>query len=938
MANENRYYKTPFAQSGNKAEVPNTSLDGAVSYATGFGPDYELPQGAVDRKTIERNLFNGFNFAVTKNLKQYQENLFPTWIEDNGDGVAFSYPLGMIVNHNSKNYVSLEATNQEEPGTGDKWVLKAFNTNEILASAYGVGSDGADYSTELQEMFNAGNESTTFIIDSPHYSLSAAILINNGFKEVIHYPNSVVDWLGAGLLSTTALALFTINLDANGIRTNETVLTTTATEVLEGGEIFQATDPSGFSSGDILRVDKHICRIVRIDGNNIITDRTLPIPSMPAGSEMSKLLKPNIGSVFQGPTLINFAADNVTQVYGFGVIAALCYNVTVKQVYGLHNASRLAELFYCADSLLEDVYQYEPTDVAGGGQSYAARISNGNDNVARKIRSYKGRHNTDITFSHRNEVRDSIDYYGVEASFLTHFNGCRYNKFINCNLYECLFGVYLSDDNGDFENEWTDSFAFNSRAIYRPVDTSYFRRLNIVTNDPSRDVVVPRAAALPSTLNIYDSHFDLAGDFINVDSDYTVNMYGGSYKSTRQDGLFRGIASGTPGSPTTTGSAKFNFYNVQFPNISVGQGRNNKNAKLLFKNSVVSYSEQPFGEDCGDQRYVDCDITATNASPRYLLTVGSDNNCELVDCTLRDVELPFRYFLGFPATGTITFGGNKPLGSTSFAASNLLANMNWKTTGYAELPNTRTNDGSPADGTVVYLDSADPLLPIKRYRNAGVWVDFFATTSPTVTSDTDTTLGRTLNVGYLGIGRKDLPDLSVNADTLDISGSIQYLTSGSTNLPLGQGDGFVHVVGNNALSNVTQTFFKQGQNRSYIRSSNSGIFTNWDEFLLTTSPTAGTQKSFIDFGTFTLTREAVNTYINRFSAGSATYTLDASTFLQGDMVYVSKLFTQVGTLTITTTSGGIFLSNGSALATQTLESVGTVRLLFDGTNWLASAA
>jgi len=594
----------------------------------------------------------------------------------------------------------------------------------VYASSFGVGSDGRDYTTELQAMFDSGSEGTTFIIDSTHYALSLPLLINNGFKEVVHFPNSIVDWLGAGLLSTTGNALYSINQSAGGFRTNESILTETTVEALEGDETFTVSSVAGLAAGNVLRINKHICRIVRIEGNNIITDRTLPIPSMAIASEVSRLDKPNIGSVFQGPSLIKFAPNNVTQVYGFGVIAALCYDVTIKRVYGLHNASRLAELFYCADSVLEDIYQYEPTDVSGGGQSYAARISNGNDNVARKVRSYKGRHCVDITFSHRNTVRDSDDYKGVEASFLTHFNGCRYNKFINCNMWECDFGVYLSADNGDFENEWTDSYSFNSRAIYRPVETSYFRRLRIVTTDPSRDVVVPRGAALPSTLNAYDCEFDIVSDFINVDSDYTINMFGGSYKSTRIDGLFRGIPTGTAGAPSTTGAGKFNFYNVDFPDISIGQGRSNLNVEILFKDCTIKYSAQPFGEDCGDQRYVDCDITCTNASPTYLLTVGSNNNCELIDCTLRDVQLPFRYFITYPATGTVTFGENKLLGTSTYDVVNLLSNMSWTTSGYSLMPLARTNNGSPLDNTLVYIDSDVTTDPFKRKRVAGAWVDW----------------------------------------------------------------------------------------------------------------------------------------------------------------------------------------------------------------------
>ena len=135
MANQNRYYRTPFAESGNKAEVPNVSVGGAVAYDTGFGPDYELPQGTVNRKRIERDLYNGMHNGITKNLKQWQENLYPTWIEDDGTGAAFAYDEGMIVNHDGDNWISNEAANQEEPGSGSKWAayLPSKNTLQGLS-------------------------------------------------------------------------------------------------------------------------------------------------------------------------------------------------------------------------------------------------------------------------------------------------------------------------------------------------------------------------------------------------------------------------------------------------------------------------------------------------------------------------------------------------------------------------------------------------------------------------------------------------------------------------------------------------------------------------------------------------------------------------------------------------------------------------------------
>ena len=139
MANENRYYKTPFGESGDKAEVPDVSVAGAVGYDTGFGPDYELDQGQPNRKSIERNLYNGVLNGVTKNLKQWQEGLYPTWVEDDGTGAAFSYPQNMIVAHASQDWVSNEAANQDEPGTSGKWsvitglLAKQVTTTELVA-------------------------------------------------------------------------------------------------------------------------------------------------------------------------------------------------------------------------------------------------------------------------------------------------------------------------------------------------------------------------------------------------------------------------------------------------------------------------------------------------------------------------------------------------------------------------------------------------------------------------------------------------------------------------------------------------------------------------------------------------------------------------------------------------------------------------------------
>lgn len=171
MANENRYYLTPFAESGNRTEVPNSSIGGFVGYDTGFGPDYELPQESANRKRIERDKYNAVLFGVTKNLKQWQEELYPTWIQDDGTGAAFSYPKGMIVIHQSQTWSSNEDANQDEPAIGSKWSVFDILQHDLLTkeSRNAIGSHDAIYrrSTTVAEI-----ESGVFTDIPSYFSLS----------------------------------------------------------------------------------------------------------------------------------------------------------------------------------------------------------------------------------------------------------------------------------------------------------------------------------------------------------------------------------------------------------------------------------------------------------------------------------------------------------------------------------------------------------------------------------------------------------------------------------------------------------------------------------------------------------------------------------------------------------------------------------------------
>lgn len=200
MANETKYFKTPFAESGNRSEVPNISTGGAVGFDTGFGPDYELPQGQVNRKRIERDLYNGLHHSITSNIKQWQENLYPTWIEDDGTGAAFSYHEGMGVSHNDVNYVSLEDGNQEEPGTGNKWEIKTSLIND-LSQTYNFNSVAeykaftkelpagkrvylADRDADFTVIIGTGSANTFNIIASDNVSQSISLILDPGVSYI----------------------------------------------------------------------------------------------------------------------------------------------------------------------------------------------------------------------------------------------------------------------------------------------------------------------------------------------------------------------------------------------------------------------------------------------------------------------------------------------------------------------------------------------------------------------------------------------------------------------------------------------------------------------------------------------------------------------------------------------------------------------------------
>lgn len=192
-----KFFRFPFGISGDRVAVPDDAQPGGeVSYAQGFGPDYELELG-VDpgAKPVPRDETNQIHFDVTDNIRQYQLNGVPDWhpASDNG-GVSIPYPLNATVRHNDLVYRSIVATNIVEPGTDPtKWVVDG------VAGQATTGVAGLTrYATDAEAV---ARTATDRAVTPANLGALYALLLNNPvFPEV----------LGTGL--------FTLTNPANNVR------------------------------------------------------------------------------------------------------------------------------------------------------------------------------------------------------------------------------------------------------------------------------------------------------------------------------------------------------------------------------------------------------------------------------------------------------------------------------------------------------------------------------------------------------------------------------------------------------------------------------------------------------------------------------------------------------------------------------------------------
>lgn len=147
---EHLFIRVPFANNGEVSKLDfSIKPDGSVSWAEGWGSDYEKDLYTHPKaKAVERKAMNFVLNAVTVALKQYQTCAFPEFItrEDNA-GFAYPYSIGTVVRYRKnteetfKNYVSLIDNNTSMPGSDlNKWQEFIFSEASAMEASEGNSS------------------------------------------------------------------------------------------------------------------------------------------------------------------------------------------------------------------------------------------------------------------------------------------------------------------------------------------------------------------------------------------------------------------------------------------------------------------------------------------------------------------------------------------------------------------------------------------------------------------------------------------------------------------------------------------------------------------------------------------------------------------------------------------------------------------------------
>lgn len=115
-----KFFKIPFAATGDKVAIPDAvQPDGSVSYAQGFGVDYQRKTDGSDplAKNIPRDKTNSLYNDITAAIGEIQLNGAAEW-----QAAGSPYPINAMVRSINKNWKSSIDNNNSTPSSNSDWI------------------------------------------------------------------------------------------------------------------------------------------------------------------------------------------------------------------------------------------------------------------------------------------------------------------------------------------------------------------------------------------------------------------------------------------------------------------------------------------------------------------------------------------------------------------------------------------------------------------------------------------------------------------------------------------------------------------------------------------------------------------------------------------------------------------------------------------------
>ncbi len=206
-----RYFRVPFADSGDKTTLPDETSTSIISYATGYSQDYQRnPATDPLARRPERNFFNQLIFDITDTLKNlYETGTVPFITSAMNNGSPFSYPIGARVILSNRIYENTSANNTGTPPAAG-W---------LLVDVVGMDARYLNESNNLSDLPNTSTARTNLSVRSNSESDARYLIESNNLSDLTNTDSAInnLDLVFGNSSSNTRLGSSSLPLSTTGL-------------------------------------------------------------------------------------------------------------------------------------------------------------------------------------------------------------------------------------------------------------------------------------------------------------------------------------------------------------------------------------------------------------------------------------------------------------------------------------------------------------------------------------------------------------------------------------------------------------------------------------------------------------------------------------------------------------------------------------------------